>query len=94
MCSDYVTHTRATVKYAAMVAVSRRQRRQKNLNARSKNVPNGVTGTHTDPLGKRAVLLLLLPQNLLNLESLVGRLCEENAIISSVHARSGAKPVF
>ena len=77
-----------------MVAVSRRQRRQKNLNARSKNLPNGVTGAHTDPLGKRAVLLLLLPQNLLNLESLVGRLCEENAIISSVHARSGAKPVF
>ena len=38
------------------------------------DVPNLVVRTHTDPLGKRAVLLRLLPQNLLHLESLVGRL--------------------
>ena len=37
-------------------------------------VPDGVAGAHADPLGKRAVLLLLLAELLLNLEGLLGRL--------------------
>ena len=37
-------------------------------------VTDGVTGAHADPLGDGAVLLLLLPQDLLGLEGLLGRL--------------------
>ena len=37
-------------------------------------VPDGVAGAHADPLGKGAVLLLLLAELLLNLEGLLGRL--------------------
>ena len=36
--------------------------------------PDGVAGAHADPLGKGAVLLLLLAELLLNLEGLLGRL--------------------
>jgi hypothetical protein len=65
-----------------------RGKREKNLNA---YVPNGVTRAHADPLGKRAVLLLLLPQNLLNLESLVGRLRREGNENSPVSLKSSSK---
>ena len=37
-------------------------------------VTDGVTGAHADPLGDGAVLLLLLAQDLLGLEGLLGRL--------------------
>lgn len=36
--------------------------------------PDGVAGAHADPLGDGPVLLLLLAQNLLSLERLLGRL--------------------
>jgi len=37
-------------------------------------VPDGVSGAQTDPLRDRSVLTLLLRQNLLHFERLVGRL--------------------
>jgi len=37
-------------------------------------LPNGVASAHTDPVGNRAVLALLLGQDLLDLESFVRRL--------------------
>jgi hypothetical protein len=40
-------------------------------------VTDGVTGAHADPLGDGAVLLLLLAQDLLGLEGLLGRLLGE-----------------
>lgn len=40
-------------------------------------VPDGVTGAHADPLGNGAVLLLLLAQDLLGFEGLLGRLLGE-----------------
>ena len=40
-------------------------------------VPDGVARAHADPLGDGAVLLLLLAQDLLDLESLLGRLLME-----------------
>jgi len=39
--------------------------------------PDGVTSTHANPLRDRAVLLHLLREDLLNLESLVGWLRRE-----------------
>lgn len=38
------------------------------------HLPDGVISAHTDPLGKRAVLLLLLAEDLLDLKGLVGGL--------------------
>jgi len=40
----------------------------------SARVPDGVAGAHADPLGDGPVLLLLLAQDLLDLEGLLGRL--------------------
>ena len=40
------------------------------------NIPNGVASTKTDPLRKRAVLLLLLAEDLLDLKGLVRGLRE------------------
>lgn len=42
--------------------------------------PDGVAGAHADPLGDGPVLLLLLAQNLLSLEGLLGRLWEEGGM--------------
>jgi len=66
------SHARATKRSRRRLAGARRAAR--NLNARSANVPNRVPSAHADPLGKRAVLLLLLPQNLLDSKTFIRRL--------------------
>ena len=44
-------------------------------------VTDGVTGAHADPLGDGAVLLLLLAQDLLGLEGLLGRLSAKGCLL-------------